>query len=160
MALPSAQKKAAREAQKAADSTADRVETVVDAYVKEYLGKKAKPSWAKEPERLLRVEVVPRFGKKRLGELTDDNIHRLLKEIAERAPITANRTFAAFRKLCHWAMSRDGGKLIMTSPCDGVEMPASERARNEFLTTWKSGWHGGRSKLSVGPSARSVSDYS
>ena len=62
---PSAQKKAAREAQKAADSTADRVETVVDAYVKDYLGKNSKPSWAKEAERLLRVEVVPKFGKKR-----------------------------------------------------------------------------------------------
>ena len=57
---PSAQKKAAREAEKAANSTADRVETVVDAYVKSYLAKKAKPSWAKEAERLLRVEVLPK----------------------------------------------------------------------------------------------------
>jgi integrase len=130
---PSAQKKAAREAEKAANSTADRVETVVDAYVKDYLAKKAKPSWAKEAERLLRVEVVPKFGKKRLGDLTDDDIHKLLKEIAERAPITANRTFAVFRKLCHWAMSRDGGKLIKTSPCDGVEMPTPERPRDRVL---------------------------
>jgi hypothetical protein len=76
---------------------------------------------------------VPKFGNKRLGELTDDNIHKLLKEIAERAPITANRTFAVFRILCHWAMSRDGGKLIKTSPCDGVEMPTEERARERVL---------------------------
>jgi integrase len=130
---PSAQKKAAHEAKKAAASAADRVETVVDAYVKDYLGKKAKPSWAKEAERLLRVEVVPKFGKRRLGDLTDDDIHKLLKEIAGRAPITANRTFAVFRKLCHWAMSRDGGKLIKTSPCDGVEMPTAERPRDRVL---------------------------
>jgi integrase len=130
---PSAQKKAAREAEKAANSTADRVEDVVDAYVNDYLAKKAKPSWAKEAERLLRVEVVPTFGKKRLGDLTDDDIHKLLKEIAKRAPITANRTFAVFRKLCHWAMSRDGGKLIKTSPCDGVETPTAERPRDRVL---------------------------
>jgi integrase len=130
---PSAQKKAAREAEKAANSTADRVETVVDAYVMSYLAKKAKPSWAKEAERLLRVEILPKFGKKRLRDLTDDDIHKLLKEIAERAPITANRTFAVFRKLCHWAMSRDGGKLIKTSPCDGVEMPTAERPRDRVL---------------------------
>lgn len=131
---PSAQKKAAREAQKAANSTADRVDNVVDAYVKDYLAKRAKPSWAKEAERLLRVEVLPKFGMKRLGELTDDSIHKLLKDIAERAPITANRTFAVFRKLCHWAMSRDGGKLIKTSPCDGVVAPTEERSRERVLT--------------------------
>jgi integrase len=130
---PSAQKRAAREAEKAANSTADRVDNVVDAYVKDYLAKKAKPSWAKEAERLLRVEVIPKFGNKRLGDLKDDDIHKRLKEIAERAPITANRTFAVFRKLCHWAMSRDGGKLIKTSPCDGVEMPTAERARERVL---------------------------
>jgi integrase len=130
---PSAQKKAAREAQRAANSTEDRVETVVDAYVKDYLAKKAKPSWAKEAERLLRVEIVTKFGKKRLGEITDDNVHKLLKEIAGRAPITANRAFAVFRKLCHWAMSRDGGKLIKASPCDGVEMPTPERTRDRVL---------------------------
>jgi integrase len=130
---PSAQKRAAREAEKAANSAADRVENVVDAYVKNYLSKKAKPSWAKEAERLLRVEVLPKFGKKRLGEITDDNVHNLLRDIAKRAPITANRTFAVLRKLCHWAMSRDGGKLIKTSPCDGVDAPTAERARERVL---------------------------
>jgi integrase len=130
---PAASKKAARETEKAASATADRVENVVDAYVADYLAKKAKPSWAKEAGRLLRVEVVPKFGKRRLGEITDDDVHRLLKDIAKRAPITANRTFAVFRKLCHWAMSRDGGKLIKTSPCDGVEAPTPERSRERVL---------------------------
>ncbi len=95
--------------------------------------RRPKQSWAKEAERLLRVEVLPTLGKRRLSDLTDDDIHKLLKEIAERAPITANRTFAVFRKLCHWAMSRDGGKLIKTSPCDGVEMPTAERPRDRVL---------------------------
>jgi integrase len=130
---PSAKKKADREALKAASSTADRVENVVEAYVKDYLAKKAKPSWAKEAERLLRIEILSKFGKKRLGDLTDDDVYKLLKDIAERAPITANRTFAVFRKLCHWAMSRDAGRLIKTSPCDGVEMPTEERARERVL---------------------------
>jgi integrase len=147
---PSSQKKAARVAEKAANATADRVEAVVNAYVKNYLCKKAKPSWAKEAERLLRVEIIPKLGKKRLGEITDDNVHKLLKEIAERAPFTANRTFAVFRKLCHWAMTRDGGKLIKASPCDGVNAPTEERSRDRVLNddeikrAWKSfdaiGW--------------------
>ena len=59
---PSAQKKAVREAQKVAILAADRVENVVEAYVREYLAKRAKPSWAKEAARVLRVEVLPKFG--------------------------------------------------------------------------------------------------
>ena len=61
----------ARDARKAAQSIDDRVEQVVDWYIAKYLAKKCKPSWAKEAERLLRVEVVPKFGKKRLGEIED-----------------------------------------------------------------------------------------
>ena len=140
---PSAQKKAAREAQKAANSTADRVENVVDAFVKKHLGVKAKPSWAKEAERLLRVEIVPKLGKKRLGELTDKDVTNLLEGIAERAPTTANRTFAVFRKMCNWAMSSKGGKLINSSPCAGVEAPSEEHSRectlddNEVRLAWR-----------------------
>jgi hypothetical protein len=46
---PSAQKKKARDAQKAANSTADRVENAVDGYVKEYLAKKSKPRGRRRP---------------------------------------------------------------------------------------------------------------
>jgi integrase len=127
---PSAQKKAARQAQKAANSTEDRVETVVDEFIRKYLAKKAKPSWAKEAERLLRVEIVPKFGKKRLGEITRADVRRLLDDIAQRAPITANRTLAVFRKLCNWAVSKE---TITASPCAGIEAPTSERSRDRVL---------------------------
>src|SRR5271154_1388837 len=45
---PSAQKKATREAQKAASSTADRVQNVVDAFVEKHVKVRSKPSWARE----------------------------------------------------------------------------------------------------------------
>ena len=109
---PSAQKKAAREAQKAANAAADRVEDVVEDFIKEHLDVKAKPSWAREGARLLRVEIVPKLGKKRLGEITDEDVTKLLKETAKRAPTTASRAFAVLRKMCNWAMSSKGGKLI------------------------------------------------
>lgn len=130
---PSAQKKAVKEAEKAAKSTADRVEAIVNSFVARHLAKTAKPSWAKEAERLLRVEIVPPFGKKRLGEITPRDVDKLLGEIAERAPITANRTLAVFRKLCNWAASPRIG-LISSSPCAGVEAPTAERSRERVLT--------------------------
>jgi len=131
---PAAVKRAAREARKAADATADHVADVVDSFVKKYLAKRAKPSWAKEAERLLRIEIVPKFGKKRLGEIKDTDVHALLEDIAERAPRTSNLTFAVFRKLCNWAMSLDGGKLLKISPCVGVKALSADNTRDRVLS--------------------------
>jgi integrase len=130
---PAAEKKAAREARKAEQSTVDRVESVIDAFVKNHHAKRSKPSWAKEAERLLRVEIAPAFGRKRLSEIKDVDVHRLLVGIAERSSVTARNTFAAFRKLCNWAMSLEGGKLITVSPCVGVTAPGEARARDRVL---------------------------
>ena len=128
---PAAQKKAVRAARVAEQSAGDRVETVVDLFVKKHLAKKSKPSWAKEGERLLRVEIVPTLGKRRLGEITRADVRRRLEEIADRgAPITANRTLAVFRKLCNWALTQE---LIGASPCASLEAPSPERSRERVL---------------------------
>ena len=102
----------------------------MDEFVRKHLAKKTKPSWAKEAERLLRVEIIPKLGKKRLGEITRADVRRLLDDIAARAPITANRTLAVFRKLCNWAVCKD---MITASPCAGIEAPSSERSRERVL---------------------------
>ncbi len=78
----------------------------------------------------MRVEIIPKFGKKGLGEITRADVRRLLDDIAARAPITANRTLAVFRKLCNWAVSKD---MITASPCAGIEAPTSERSRERVL---------------------------
>jgi integrase len=132
---PAGAKRAAREAAKAAAvASEDRVENVVEAFIARYLAKRAKPSWAKEAERLLRVEVVRPWGKRRLSEITPKDVARLLGEIAERgAPTTANRTLAVFRKMSKWAASPTIG-LIMTQPCAGVEAPAQEHSRERVLS--------------------------
>ena len=127
---PAGEKRAAREAQKAANATLDRVENVVDEFVQKHLAKKTKPSWAKEAERLLRVEIIPTFGRKRLGEVTRVEVRRLLEDIAERAPTTARLTHAVFRKLCNWAVSRE---MITVSPCAGIEAPTHAPSRERVL---------------------------
>jgi integrase len=129
---PQAQKKAVREAAKAVAGTDDnRVDRIVDRFVAKHLKVKAKPSWAKEAERLLRVEIIPTFGGRRLGEITRADVRRRLEDIAERAPITANRALAVFRKLCNWAVSND---IIAVSPCLGIEAPTGERSRERCLS--------------------------
>ncbi len=54
----------------------------------------------------------------------------LLDSVADRAPITANRTLAALRKLGNWAVNRD---ILETSFCSGVKAPSPERSRARVL---------------------------
>ncbi len=129
---PAAIKVAAREARKAAEGPSDRVETVAEAFVEKYLKRKAGDSWAREGERLLKKEVLPALGAKRLGDVKKSDIHDMLDAIVERgAPIIANRTLAIFRRLCNWAMERG---IITISPCDNVKAPATEQSRDRVLS--------------------------
>jgi site-specific recombinase XerC len=66
-------------------------------------------------------EVVARWKGRRLSQITRAHVHQMLDEIVDRrAPIAANRRFAALRKMCAWAVERG---IITVSPCDGVKLP-------------------------------------
>ena len=47
------------------------------------------------------------------------------------APIAANRTLSAMRKLFNWCVPRD---IIAVSPCAGVKPPTPERSRDRVLS--------------------------
>ena len=149
---PAADKKAAREAQKAANSTADRVEAVANSFLERYVRRNVGASWARETERLLRVEVIPKIGSKRVGEVTRADIHRLLDEMVDRgSPINANRLLAVLRRMFNWFIERG---LIERSPCEKLKAPATETARDRILSddeiraAWRAfesiGWPFGR----------------
>jgi integrase len=55
----------------------------------------------------------------------------LLEEIAERAPIMANRTLALVRKMFNFAIERE---WIESNPCHMVKRPAPERQRQRVLS--------------------------
>jgi integrase len=113
---------AAREARKAAAETADRVAEVVETFIARYVKRKTGDSWAREGERLLRKEIIPALGKKRLGDVKKSDVHDMLDAIVDRgAPIVANRTLAIFRRLCNWATERG---IIAASPCEKIQAPA------------------------------------
>lgn len=129
---PAADKKASREAQKAASSTADRVETVAASFIDKYVKRNVGEAWAREAERLLMKEVNPKLGAKQLGEVKKSDIHDLLDEIVGRgAPIVANRTLAVFRRLCNWAIERG---IIDVSPCEKIKAPSAEETRDRVLS--------------------------
>jgi integrase len=128
---PARAKKAAREAHRAEKSTADRVEAVAVSFIERSVRRKAGPLWAREVERLLNVEIIPKIGSKRLGDVTRAEIHDLLDGIVDRgSPYTANRTLAVLRRMCNWAIERG---IIAVSPVEKIKPPGAETARDRVL---------------------------
>jgi integrase len=58
-------------------------------------------------------------------------VHELLDGIVDRAPIVANKSFAALRRMCAWAVERG---IVDSSPCAGIRAPAPERSRDRVLS--------------------------
>jgi integrase len=130
---PAARKMAARQARRAEQSINDRVADVVAQYVERYVKRPAAGhAWAREVERLLKVEVVPVIGAKRLGELSRTDINGLLDGIVDRrgTPYTANRTLAVLRRMCNWAIERE---LIHNSPVEKIKPRDGEKERDRVL---------------------------
>ena len=129
---PAEEKVAARRAPKVAAAPGDLIETVVDSFIKRYAEKNTRESSAKEYRRVLDKEIVSRWPGRRLSSITRAEIHDMLDAHADRgAGVQANRTLAAFRKLCNWSVDRG---LIATSPCAGVKPPTSESSRDRVLS--------------------------
>ena len=99
----------------------------MERYVKSNVG----DGWARETERLLKADIIPKLGAKRMSDVKRSDVHDLLDDIVDRgAPIIANRTLAVFRRLCNWAVERG---IIATSPCEKVKAPAAENSRDRVL---------------------------
>ena len=116
-----------REAERETD--VDRVERVARQFVERH-AKPSTRSWL-ETELMLNREVVSRWKGRRLSQLTRAHVHEMLDEIVDRgAPVSASRSFAAFRKMCRWAVSRG---IIDRSPCEGVTAPSPAATRDRVL---------------------------
>jgi len=115
-------------------AAADRnlVEKVVERFVEKHVRPRMRPASQREVERLLRVEIIPKLGKRPFADVTRGDVRRMVEDIADRpAPIVANRTLSLFRLLCNWARAQE---IIQSSPVEGLKPPAPERSRDRILT--------------------------
>jgi integrase len=123
---PSQEKAQARAAQ------VDSIERVVDQFIERHCKRLNRPKTARETERLLRQHVLPRWRGRSIDGITRRDVLDVLDRVVDSgAPIMANRTLAAVRKLFNWAASRD---IIASSPCAGVKPPSAETARDRVLS--------------------------
>jgi hypothetical protein len=130
---PAAQKTAAKRAEKASqEDESGLVEKAVETFIARYAKPKQKEATAYETERVLTKEIVGRWRGRHLSKITKADVHDLLDSIVDRgSPIQANRTLAALRRMCGWAVERG---LLAASPCAGIKAPAAEKSRDRVLT--------------------------
>ena len=119
------------------DPAADRInarrgETVSDVCT-DYLerhAKRYKRSW-KEDERIINAEVLPRWRHRLIKQLTRSDVRDMVEEIADRAPIMANRVLALVRKMLNFAVERE---WLDANPATLLKKPGVERSRDRVLT--------------------------
>jgi integrase len=132
-------------------SDRDTIESVARQFIEKYAMLKTR-SWKHtagtlglKPDkhgRLVRSasggEVLSAWEGRSAHEITRRDVNALLDGIVSRgAPVKANRTLAAIRKMFSWAASRD---IIPASPCVGVSPPTKEVSRDRILTDAELRW--------------------
>jgi site-specific recombinase XerC len=85
-----------------------------------------KPRSLVEYRRALEHDAFPRLGKLRPATITRGDVRALIQEVAKRAPVQGNRTYAAIRRVVGWALEQD---LLPASPCAGLKRPSEETHR-------------------------------
>jgi integrase len=111
--------------------TADTVEKIVETFMTRHAKKNRS---AKETRRIFDVYILPKWGKRPIGEINRLEVTKRLDAIEEEnGPVMADRTLAAVRKLFNWHATRDGA---FASPIvkGMARTKPSERARSRTLT--------------------------
>ena len=74
---------------------------------------------AREIEAAFKNEILPVFGNKPIGDVSDIDVARLIKTIAKDRPYQARHIFAYLSKLFRWAIAQRAYGLKI-SPCTGL----------------------------------------
>jgi hypothetical protein len=104
---------------------------VLDQFLTEHVKPKRKASTAPEYQRIAKLYIRPRLGRRLLSEITRQDIARLHHELASK-PYQANRTLALLSKFFNWA-EKYGFRPDNSNPCRHVEKYPQMR-RERFLS--------------------------
>jgi integrase len=121
----------AREKLTARHERPDTFEEVARQFVERHCQRVNRPSSIKSTQGTLRRDVLPRWGKRLIKDITRRDVRDMLDGIiASGRPAMANRAFVVVRKLFGWAIERD---IVMMSPCASIKKPSVEQARDRVL---------------------------
>ena len=116
-------------AEQKATRTAPTVSDLADRFEAEHLPKR-RPATVRDYQTMIRLYIRPELGRMKVTDVRSDDIERLHRKIAKRAPYAANRTVALLSKMfslaVRWGLRRD-------NPVRGIER-APEHKRERFLS--------------------------
>jgi integrase len=120
----------ARDRQAAKATPTDTVKTLAADYLKKH-ARKFKRS-ADEDERILTVDVLPKWGDRSVRDLTRRDVRALVDGVVDRgAPVLANRVLALVRKMLNFAVDHD---WIEANPAARITKPTREVSRERVLS--------------------------
>jgi integrase len=121
---------AAQKAEKKAILTYNEIADEHLAYVKTYARRPA------DTEGIMRVHLRPKWGCKRLDEITTPNVAKWLGELRQTAlaPATVEKIRVTFHRSFELAL-RWQTPGIKSNPVRGIQRPKIENARDRFLTS-------------------------
>lgn len=109
--------------------TTDKVDDLIEVFIVQHVSKTRK---AAEIARLLRREVVSRWGNRCIHAIGKRDIVELASEIAQRGtPMAANTLLKVIKTYLNWCVGR---AVIDASPAEGIPLPGKEVARDRVLT--------------------------
>ncbi|HYT69222.1 MAG TPA: tyrosine-type recombinase/integrase [Vicinamibacterales bacterium] len=108
---------------------AKTIDDLIPDFIERHAKKRTR-SW-KHTQWLLTSRVLPKWRGRAIEDITRRDVRVLVEQIADRAPILANRAVAALSKMFRFALDDD---LIAASPAVGVARPSPEHARDRVLT--------------------------
>ena len=121
--------KRAEAEREAARAKANTVDEVCALFVERYAKPKNR-SW-KETDRILKLDVIPRWSGRPIEKIKKRDIIDLLDALVDRgSPTMANRVLACVRKLFGWCVERG---IIEHSPVTGIKAPSRETSRDRVL---------------------------
>jgi len=107
---------------------ADRVEDLVELFIREHVSKTRS---AREISRLLHREVTPSWGMRSIHEISKRQVIELVTEVAARGtPSAANKLLKVVKTFFGWCVGR---AILDISPAKGLAAPAREAARDRVL---------------------------
>src|SRR5262245_55103848 len=107
---------------------ADRIDDLIELFISEHVSKNRS---AREISRLLRRELIPKWGMRTVHEIGKRQVIELVSEVIVRgAPSAANKLLKVVKTFFGWCVGR---AILDISPTQGLTAPAREKARDRVL---------------------------
>lgn len=132
---PAAEKQSAK---REGESGSNLFGAVAADFVERHAKRNTRASSARETERFLAKDVLPKWGNKRVQDITKRDVRDLLDGIVDRGGgLSSNRVLAVTRKLFNWAVQRG---ILEASPVTGIKPLLPEPTRDRILTNDEIRW--------------------